>query len=106
MRELKNLLLEKFFKTFDLDKQGLIRFCTENNIDNSSFIIEEFEEIRTKIYDHLWKITEPNLRLNADEIVANSCKYLKDNYKWIDDDGIKSVNNFLLWMCWHEGILK
>ena len=102
----RNELLQKFFITFDLDKEGLTNFCLKNNIENISEIIAEFKDIRKEIYDYLWQITEPNLKLLPAEIVRFSKIYLMEHYIWIDDQSIKSVNNFLLWMCWHEGIMK
>lgn len=104
--ELRNSLLDKFFKTFDLDKDGLLIYCNQNNINQTDVIILEFEKIRTDVFDHIWNITEPNIRLTPDEITKISHRYLKENFPWINEVGIKSVNNFLQWMCWHEGIMK
>jgi len=102
----KNLLLEKFSKNFGLDTDGFIDYCIEKEIANPELLIAEFEAMRNQIYDKLWEITKPDLQLSSEEILKISKDYLASNYKWIDESGIKTVNNWLLYMCWHDGLLK
>ena len=104
--DVRNTLLDKFFKTFQLDKEQLLEFCLDQGITDSSKIIEEFERIRTDIFDYIWEITKPNKRLSPIEIIAESDNFFQNNYQWIDKNGKKAVNNYLFWMCWHEGIIK
>lgn len=104
--ELKNILLKKFFGTFKTEEDELIKFCIKNNVNNSFEILQEFDEIRGEVYDYIFKITQPNHQLFPSEISEKSKEFLLKKYIWIDSSGIKAIHNYLLWMCWHEGIMK
>ena len=102
----KNLLLQKFVKDFGLDTEGFIVFCNKNGIDEPNVLVEEFKSMQNQIYDKIWEITEPDLQLDSKEILKISNDYLVCNFEWIDQNGIKVLNNWLMYMCWHDGISK
>lgn len=81
------------------------RYFQEHNYNHFESIYKEFESMRRNVLEYLWKETEPDIQLSQHQIVDLSKKYLEENYPWINKQGIKSVNNYLLWMCWHEGLL-
>ena len=102
----KNLLLNEFFNQFGYNKEHFLEFTDTYEIANVESLIKEFSGIQDKIYDAIWKLTKPDKKLSEKEIKEFSNKYLKENWNWIDQIGIDAVNRYLLWMCWHEGILK
>ncbi|MGC4128112.1 MAG: hypothetical protein QM564_00835 [Bergeyella sp.] len=102
----KNELLDKFSNTFWIEKDKMQTHFSKNNLENFDETLVEFEEMRNKVFDFIWRFTEPNKTLSPDEISDITNKYLLKNYSWIDEKGIKSVQNHILWMCWHEGIMK
>jgi len=102
----KNELLDKFSNTFWIEKDKMKMHFSKNNLENFDKTFVEFEEMRNKVFDFIWKFTESNKTLSPDEISDITNKYLSENYSWIDKKGIKSVQNHILWMCWHEGIME
>jgi len=102
----KNELLNIFSNTFQIERQEMQDYFIKNSHDNFEIICKELEDMRVNLFDFIWKETEPNLTLTSTEIITLSEKYLQENYSWIDETGIKSVNSHILWICWHEGILK
>lgn len=102
----KNQLLDLFSSSMGNSEYKLIEFAKSNNIQNCSTIVEEFKTIQNEIYDYIFKITEPDIQLSATEIEEASVQYCTKTYTWINETGIKAINRWLIWMCWHEGILK
>lgn len=102
----KNELLDKFSNTFWIEKDKMKMHFSKNNLENFDETLVEFEEMRNKVFDFIWKFTESNKTLSSNEISDITNKYLSENYSWIDKKGIKSVQNHILWMCWHEGIME
>lgn len=102
----KNEFLNEFSNTFCIEKDKMEKYFLKNNIEDFEKILFEFEGIRDKVFDFIWKFTEPNETLSPDKISDITNKYLSDNYSWINEKGIRSVESHILWMCWHEGIMK
>lgn len=74
--------------------------------EDFQLIYKELDDMRAKVFDFLLKKTEPNFQLTEHEISELSEKFLKENYPWINKTRIKSINNHIQWMCWHEGRSK
>lgn len=102
----KNVILNKFSTTYWIDKEKMQAYFQKKGYTHFESIYKEFEDMRRKVFDFLLFKTEPNLKLNDKEIADLSEHFLKENYPWINKKGIKSVNNHIYWMCWHEGLLK
>jgi Glu-tRNA(Gln) amidotransferase subunit E-like FAD-binding protein len=101
----KNKILKKFSSTFFIDEEKMKNYFQDNNLENFAETLKEFENMRNNTFNVIWNKSEYSQFTNK-EIENLSEKYLKENHAWIDEEGIKAVNNYLLWMCWHEGILK
>ena len=101
----KNILLAMFTRIGLNNKKGLEEYSVKNNMQSCQELIEEFETIQRRLFSHLWDITYPNKQLNASAIIEESKSFCSNNYPWIDEKGLKALNNQLLWMCDHEGIL-
>lgn len=102
----KNQLLDLFSSSMGNSEYKLIKFCESNNLKNYSIFIEEFNTIQNDIYDYIFQVTEPNIQLSGVEIEKLSFQYCTRKYSWINEVGIRVINRWLVWMCWHEGILK
>ena len=102
----KNIILDKFSSTFSIAKGEMQNYFHENCYKDFKAIYKELADMRIRVFDFLLVKTQPNLQLTEHEIIASSEMFLRENYHWIDKKGIKSVNNHILWMCWHEGLLK
>ncbi len=102
----KNIILNKFSSTFWIEKEKMQSYFKQKGYNDFESVYGELEEMRVRVFDFLLMKTEPNLQLSEHEIVELSVTFLKENYPWINKKGIKSVNNHILWMCWHEGLLK
>ena len=102
----KNKLLDLFSASMGNSEYKLIEFAESNQLQNHETIIKDFEQVQSRVYDYIYKITEPNIQLSALEIEDASYRYLAKNYSWINEEGAKAINRWLVWMCWHEGILK
>ena len=102
----KNELLNKFSDTFFLKKEEMHQYFKENNFNDFNSTYEEFKLMRKRTFDYLWEYTNPNIILKDKEIIHLTENFLKENYSWINDKGIASVNNHINWMCWQDGILK
>jgi len=102
----KNKLLDLFSSSMGNSEYKFVEYAELNNIQNYNTIIEEFKSIQNSLYDYIYKITEPNIQLSATEIENISLQYCTKNYIWINEIGVKAINRWLIWMCWHEGILK
>ena len=106
---ISSYLLSKEYKVLavDFDSQGnLTQFLIQKNIYDFTHktVLEALKEKNPTPY--IYKITEPNLQLTTREIETISTDFCKSKIEWIDSKGIKAVNRWLIWMCWHEGILK
>lgn len=102
----KNQLLDLFSSSMGNSEYKFMEFAESNDIQNYSTIIEEFKAIQDQIYNYILEITEPNIQLSATEIEKASIGYCTKKYTWINETGIKAINRWLIWMCWHEGMLK
>ncbi|MBD8348964.1 hypothetical protein [Dysgonomonas sp. HGC4] len=102
----KNDLLNLFSTSMGNSEYKLIEYCESNDFKNYSTIIEEFEAIQNDIYDYIFKLTEPNIQLSGVEIEEISFQYCTQKYSWVNEVGVKAINRWLVWMCWHEGIFK
>ncbi|SEW38574.1 hypothetical protein SAMN05421841_2482 [Chryseobacterium wanjuense] len=94
-----------FSSTFFINGEKMKDYFETNNLENFDEILKEFEEMRIDTFNMIRK-ESTHLQFTNKEVESLSKKYLKENYPWINDVGIKVVNNHLLWMCWHEGIIK
>lgn len=101
----KNTLLALFSSSMGNSEQKFIEYVESNEMENWTVILDEFKLIQSQIYNHIYKITEPNIRLSGTEIENISIEYCSENYTWMNEIGMKAINNWLVWMCWHEGIL-
>jgi hypothetical protein len=101
----KNILLNLFLSQFGIE-DVFINYAIKNGIDNYQDIINEFKSIQKNIFDYIWKITEPDKQLTSFEVEEECAMYCFENYQWINEIGLKALNNWLIWMCWHEGIIK
>lgn len=102
----KNEILREFSGTFFIEREKMNNFFEKNNLENFDEILNEFESMRAKAFDFLWNESESKINLTSKEIEDLSRTYLSNNYPWINDAGIKAVTNHLVWMCWHEGVMK
>jgi hypothetical protein len=102
----KNELLNNYSASMGNSEHKFISFAKDNGINNYTVFIDEFKSIQNQVYDYIVKMTEPDLKLSAEEIEAISYKFCASNIEWMNSKGIKALNRWLIWMCWHEGILK
>lgn len=102
----KNKILIKFSTTCWIEKEKMRKYFERKGYSSFEDLYNELQEMRGNLFNYLFKITEPDIQLTDKEIVNVSEKYLKEHYSWIDKKSIKSVNNHILWMSWHEGLLK
>nr|WP_321453186.1 hypothetical protein [uncultured Carboxylicivirga sp.] len=102
----KNELIDNYSESMGNRESGFIEYATKNGISEYRALIQEFKSIQNQVYDYIYKITEPNKQLTAQEIESISFEFCTSIIDWIDKKGVKAVNRWLIWMCWHEGILK
>lgn len=102
----KNKILAKFSTTTSIAKEEMQDYFKSNGYENFEAVYAEFNQIRESVFAYLWKITEPNLKLTRNQIMSTSADFLKERYSWIDEEGIASFRDYILWMCWHEGLIK
>jgi hypothetical protein len=102
----KNKLLDIFSYEFGNRGNDLFQYCLDNGIEHFAYIKAEFDSIQNDLYRYIDKITPHNKQLTPIEIQAKAAEYCKMKYNWINDSGIEALNRWLIWMCWHEGILK
>ncbi|MDR1527788.1 MAG: hypothetical protein LBS46_09020 [Dysgonamonadaceae bacterium] len=102
----KNQLLGLYYSSLLPDIDILDDFKTKNNIENFDEIIDEIKNIEISIYDYIWENTKPDKQLSASEIEEKFDSYCFEHYQWIDEAGLKSLKYCLMYMCWHEGVLK
>ena len=102
----KNSLLSAFLSTFGIREDIIKDYAINNNIDNYQELVSEFNNIKNSVFDCVWKITEPNKQIFQYEIETICATYCFEHYQWINEVGLKALTGWLLWMCWHEGILK
>ena len=100
----KNSLLKVYLSQFGIGKLAE-NYAIACNIKNYQECINEFKLIQENIFDYIWKITEPNKQLSAYEIEKICATYCFEHYQWINEIGLKALNSWLIWLCWHEGIL-
>ena len=101
----KNNLLKVFLSQFGIGEFAEA-YAVKNSLDNYQDIINEFKLMQNNIFDYIWKITESNKQLTTHEIETICATCCFEHYQWINETGLKALNNWLLWLCWHEGILK
>ena len=101
----KNNLLGIFLSQFGVGELAKI-YAEKNEVDNYQDIVDEFKLMQKNIFDYIWDITEPDKQLTSYEIEKICSTYCFEHYQWINELGLKALNNWLLWLCWHEGILK
>ena len=102
----KNDLINYYSSSMGNSENKFIDFAISKGITDYKNQIKEFTLIQNQVYDHIFKFTEPNLKLTSQEIESLSREFCKSHFKWLDSKGIKALNRWLIWMCWHEGILK
>ena len=102
----KNDLLEVYSNSMSNNKNKFIEFCVQNKVKGCENYIQEFDKIQDDIYTKIDKITPNGMQLTSNEIENFCSEYSKEKYLWIRDKGIQALNRWLIWMCWHEGILK
>ncbi|MFD2247004.1 hypothetical protein [Pontibacter ruber] len=102
----KNDLIDKYSSHFGNKEQEFLQFAHEHEIANAAMMVKEFQAIQHDLYSHIYEITEPNVTLTETELELASIIYLKNKYDWINSKGISALNRWLVWMCWHEGIIK
>jgi len=101
----KNNLLYVFLSQLGIGELAKV-YAEENGIDNYQDAINEFKLMQKNIFDYIWEITEPDKKLSQHEIETTCAVYCFEHYQWINEIGLKALNSWLLWLCWHEGILK
>lgn len=101
----KNILLDKFSKIFNVDKENMYEFFVENNLENFNEVLLEFEKIRNDVYSFLWETSEKE-QLSNKMVDQLSKDFLFKNYSWINETGFNALKNYIFWISWHEGILK
>jgi hypothetical protein len=102
----KNDLISEFSNAFGNSNEKTIKFANKKGILNYNELIEEFKSIQKMVYNHIYKLTEPDLQLTAQEIETICYDLCVSKIDWINSKGISAINKWLIWMCWHEGILK
>lgn len=102
----KNMLLDKFSYTLSVQRKKMQEYFEKNNLEDFETIYNELVDMREKVCSFLWSKTNYNLQLSPDEIVTLSNQHLTELYPWINELGLKSVKDHIMWYCWHEGISK
>ena len=102
----KNQLLNIYSSHLGNNKNDLLEYGKRNGIKNIEDIKNEFSDIQSELFDYFWKKTAPDGQLYYDEIKCQTFEYCDKKYKWMDDTGKKSLLRWLVWICWHEGLLK
>ncbi|GAF05995.1 hypothetical protein [Saccharicrinis fermentans] len=102
----RNELLDQFSAPMGNSENKFIDYAKSNGIVDFKELILEFNTIQSMVYDYIYKFTEPDLQLTGDEIEVICHDFCENKIDWINDKGIKALNSWLIWMCWHEGILK
>ncbi len=102
----KNDLLEVYSHPMGNRKNEFIAFCKKNKVQEAENYIKEFNKIQEVLYKKINDITPNGGQLSSDKIEEFSFDYCTENYLWIRESGIKALNRWLIWMCWHEGILS
>lgn len=102
----KNTLFHIYMEKFAMNDDAVIAYAEENNVENYRQLLKEFNAIRSASCDHIWEITKPDKHLAASEINSVVKSYSLENFSWFDDESFKALLNWIMYMCWHEGILK
>lgn len=102
----KNELIQQFSAPMGNTEKNFVEFAQANRIDDYPQLIEEFQAIQNQVYDFIYQMTEPDVQLSSQEITGICREFCRLKVDWINEAGIDAVINWLLWMCWHEGILK
>jgi hypothetical protein len=102
----KNELIDIYSVSMGNAEERFVTFANDKGISDYKSYIDEFKSIQNLLYDYIYKITAPDLKLSAQEIESISYQFCQSNIDWINSKGIKALNRWLIWMCWHEGILK
>ena len=102
----KNQLLGIYSLHFGNRENNLLEYGKRNGIKNIDDIIKEFSNIQGELFDYFWKKAAPDGQLYYDEIKAQAFEYCNEKYKWMNDMGKESLLRWLVWICWHEGLLK
>ena len=102
----KNLILNEFSHALGYRETEFLEFTQVYGIKEVSLLVKEFNTIQERVYDHIWEITKPDKKLTVIEIETISEQFLRLHYEWMSQLGITAIHRWLLWMCWHEGILK
>lgn len=90
---------------FGMNNEAVIAYALKNNIEDYKELMEIFRDIRSKTLDNLWK-TSIDKQLTANEISTILKLYCVKNATWLNDDSFKSLLHWLMYMSWHDGILK
>jgi hypothetical protein len=102
----KNEYLEIFSCAGLNRKLELVELCKKEGRNDATQIIVEFKKIQVEIFNHLWTITEPDSRLSQTEIEKEVENYCNKYFYWINKKGTKAITDWILWMCWHEGLFN
>jgi hypothetical protein len=102
----KNQLLNIYSYHFGNKEKDLFDYGSRNGIKNINDIIDEFSSIQNELFNYFWKRTGPNIQLTDEEIKQQAKEYCNNKYKWINEVGMEALLRWLIWMGWHEGLMK
>ncbi len=102
----KNELLNRFSAPMGNNKIKFLEYAQTIHLENSHAIIDEFISMQDQVFDQILRITEPNIRLTGQEIEKACSDFCLEKFDWLNTKGISAISRWLIWMCWHEGILK
>ena len=100
----KNKLFDLYSNSFGITTK-FDEYCLSENISDEK-LKNEFRTIQESVFTNILDLTHPNIQLSREEIVIISQNYCNEKYSWMDNLAITALNRWLIWMCWHEGVLK
>lgn len=101
----KNIMFGISMEKFGMNNEAVIAYALKNNIKDYVKFVKIFDSIRSKTLDNLWKLST-NKQLTAIEIETVSKLYCAENAIWLNEDNFKSLLHWLMYMSWHDGLLK
>lgn len=103
---IKNTMFRIYMEKFGFNNDAVIAYAAENSINDYEKLLKEFSVVENKVIDNMWEISKPNKQLTPEEIRSATFLFCSDNFSWLDEESSSSLNSRVMYISWHEGILK
>ncbi|WP_200975058.1 hypothetical protein [Echinicola sp. 20G] len=102
----KNDLLQLLAVAKENYQEKFMAYANASKLSNPERLLSELELIQICGYNYLWEVTQPTRQLTQQEICQRSEEFYLETYQWMNENGLKALQDWLVWKCNKDGILK